>query len=328
MKPLPDRESFRPTASLEALQKRAELLRRLRNFFDDRGFVEVETPLLADEIIPELHIEPIRAGDGQFLQSSPELHMKRLLAAGATAIYQVTRSFRKDERGELHNPEFTIVEWYRVGDDMDAGMDLLDELVTVLLGTPPTARTTYAQAFRRTLNLDPHTASVADLATAAIAAGVSAPSGIQADDRDEWLNLLLALCVEPGLGRDRAEILYHYPASQASLAKVAATDAGYDVCERFELYYRGIELANGFHELSDAAELRRRFEEVNAARLGSGRAVLPLPESLLSALEHGLPPCAGCALGFDRLVLLALAGTTIPQVMAFIETSMGGTADC
>jgi lysyl-tRNA synthetase class 2 len=328
VKPLPHSESFRPTASLESLQKRADLLRRLRKFFDARGFVEVETPLLADEIIPELHIEPIRAGDRQFLQASPELHMKRLLAAGAKAIYQVTRSFRKDERGELHNPEFTIVEWYRVGDDLEAGMGLLDELVTVLLGTPPTARTTYAQAFGRTLNLDPHTASVADLATAAIAAGVSVPSGIQAHDRDEWLNLLLALCVEPGLGRDRPEILCHYPASQASLAKVAATDAGYDVCERFELYYRGIELANGFHELVDAAELRSRFEKVNAARLESGRAVLPLPESLLSALEHGLPPCTGCALGFDRLAMLAIGATTIPQVMAFTETSMGRTADC
>jgi elongation factor P--(R)-beta-lysine ligase len=317
VKPLPSHDSFAPNASLAALQQRAALLAKLRRFFDERGFFEVETPLLAKEIIPELHIEPIRAANGEFLQSSPELHMKRLVASGAMAIYQVTRSFRQDERGPLHNPEFTIVEWYRVGDDLGAGMGLLDELVTALLATPPAARTTYAEAFRRTLSIEEHTASVADLATATIAAGVSVPSGMQADDRDEWLNLLLATRVEPHLGRDRPEILYHYPASQASLAKVAASDAGYEVAERFELYYRGIELANGFHELGDATELRRRFEEVNAAREADGRGALPLPQSLLAALEYGLPPCTGCALGFDRLAMLASGTVSIDAVTAF-----------
>jgi lysyl-tRNA synthetase class 2 len=317
VKSQPRHDSFGPTAPLVALQQRAALLGRLRNFFEERGFFEVETPLLANEIIPELHIEPIRAASGEFLQSSPELHMKRLVAAGATAIYQVTRSFRQDERGALHNPEFTIVEWYRVGDDLRAGIDLLDELVTKLCDTPPATRTTYAEAFRRTLNTDPHTATVAELATVAIAAGVNVPNGMLTDDRDEWLNLLLASRVEPQLGRDRPEILYHYPASQASLAKVANSDAGYEVAERFELYYRGIELANGFHELGDAAELRRRFEAVNTARVADGRAALPLPESLLAALEHGLPPCTGCALGFDRLAMLAAGATAISQVIAF-----------
>jgi elongation factor P--(R)-beta-lysine ligase len=313
----PSHDSFAPSASLAALEQRAALLRRLRKFFDERGFFAVETPLLANEIIPELHIEPIRTANGEYLQSSPELHMKRLVAAGATAIYQVTRSFRQDERGPLHNPEFTIVEWYRVGDDLQAGIGLLDELVTTLLATPPVARTTYAEAFRRTLSIEPHTASVADLATAAIAVGVSVPSGMRADDCVEWLNLLLATRVEPHLGRDRPEILYHYPATQASLAKVVTSDAGYEVAERFELYYRGIELANGFHELGDVVELRRRFEEVNAARAADERATLPLPESLLAALGRGLPPCTGCALGFDRLSMLASGLASIDDVIAF-----------
>jgi lysyl-tRNA synthetase class 2 len=317
LKPQPSHDWFGPSASLTALQQRAALLRRLRTFFDERGFLEIETPLLANEIIPELHIEPIRTATGDFLQSSPELHMKRLIASGATAIYQVTRSFRQDERGPLHNPEFTIVEWYRVGDDLQAGIDLLDELVQTLLLTPPAARTTYTEACRRTLSIDPHTASVAELATATIGAGVSVPSGMHADDRDEWLNLLLATRVEPQLGRDRPEILYHYPASQASLAKVAASNAGYEVAERFELYYRGIELANGFHELGNAAELRRRFEAVNAARAARGRSALPLPERLLDAMEHGLPACTGCALGFDRLAMLALKTASIDEVLAF-----------
>jgi elongation factor P--(R)-beta-lysine ligase len=317
VKPQPSHDSFAPSASLAALQQRAVLLQSLRKFFDEREFIEVETPLLANEIIPELHIEPIRAAGGEFLQSSPELHMKRLVASGAKSIYQVTRSFRQDERGPLHNPEFSIVEWYRVGDDLQAGIELLDELVTELLATPSAARTTYDEAFRRTLNIDPHTATVAELAAVAIAAGVNVPSGMQADDRDEWLNLLLATRVEPHLGRDRPEILYHYPASQASLAQVVTTDAGHDVAERFELYYRGIELANGFHELGDAAELRRRFEAVNTARVADGRGALPLPESLLAALEHGLPPCTGCALGFDRLAMLASDATSIDDVIAF-----------
>jgi lysyl-tRNA synthetase class 2 len=310
-------ESFAPSASLAALEKRAALLRNLRKFFDERGFFEVETPLLANEIIPELHIEPIRTANGDFLQSSPELHMKRLVASGATAIYQVTRSFREGERGLLHNPEFTIAEWYRVGDDMWTGIDLLDELVATVLATPSAARTTYAEAFQRILRLNPHNATVAELATAAIAAGVNVPSGMQADTRDEWLNLLVATRVEPLLGRDRPEILYHYPASQASLAKVATTNEGYKVAERFELYYRGIELANGFHELGDASELRRRFYEVNTTRAAQGRSGLPLPESLLAALEQRLPPCTGCALGLDRLLMLSTGAQTIDEVVAF-----------
>lgn len=316
---------FAPSASLAALQQRAALLRKLRAFFDERGFLEVETPLLAPEVIPELHIEPIAAGDlrspdsgkSWFLQASPELHMKRLLAAGATAIYQVTRSFRGGERGPLHNPEFTIVEWYRAGDDMQAGMDLLDVLSQTLLGTPPALRTTYAASFQQHLGLNPHTATSKQLAAAAAAAGVAVPAGMDRADRDKWLNLLLATRIEPQLGRDRPGILYHYPASQSSQAEVVPSNLGYAVAERFELYYRGIELANGFHELTDATELRRRLEAVNVARVADGRRALPMPERLLNAMEHGLPPCTGCALGFDRLAMLAIGADSIGEVMTF-----------
>ncbi|MEX2317425.1 MAG: EF-P lysine aminoacylase EpmA [Pirellulales bacterium] len=300
---------FRPSASLAALEPRAQLLRKLRDFFHAREFIEVETPLVSPEMIPELHIEPIRTETGEFLQASPEMHMKRLLAAGAKAIYQVTRSFRAGERGRLHNPEFTIVEWYRVGDDMRAGIDLLDELVQSLLGTPPAIRTTYAEAFRQHVGLCPHTATLDKLAPIA-----GSESSI---DRDELLNLLLATRVEPNLGRDRPEIIYHYPATQASLSKIVSTNLGYDVAERFELYSRGVELANGFHELTDAAELRRRFDEVNAARLADGRLPLPLPESLLAAMQHGLPDSTGCALGFDRLAMLSSDATSVSQLMPF-----------
>jgi elongation factor P--(R)-beta-lysine ligase len=292
-------------------------MRNLRAFFYDHGFVEVETPLVASEVVPELHIEPLQVESGEFLQASPELHMKRLLAAGATAIFQVTRSFRAGERGQLHNPEFTIVEWYRAGDDMQAGIDLLDNLMQSLLGTSPAARTTYAEAFERALGISPHNASIEELARCAAKHGVAIPPGMPQQDRDEWLNLLLAARVEPQLGRDRPEIIYHYPASQSSLAKVVPSPEGYDVAERFELYYRGVELANGFHELGDAAELRARFDEVNVARAADGRRILPLPQRLLAALEHGLPDCTGVALGFDRLTMLAIGAKTIDEVLAF-----------
>jgi lysyl-tRNA synthetase class 2 len=257
-----------------------------------------------------------------FLQASPELHMKRLLVAGAQAIFQVTRSFRAGERGQLHNPEFTIVEWYRAGDDMRAGIDLLDELTQSLLGTQPAMRTTYAEAFEKTLNLCPHRATLDELSAATTKENVDVPANMDRSERDEWLNLLLATRVEPQLGRDRPEIIYHYPASQASLAKVIATDAGQHVAERFELYYHGIELANGFQELSDAAEQRRRFEAVNTARIADGRPALPLPETLLAALELGLPDCTGVALGFDRLVMLAAGAKSIDEVVAFPQSQI------
>ncbi|MEX0613298.1 MAG: EF-P lysine aminoacylase EpmA [Pirellulales bacterium] len=321
---------FAPGASLVVIEQRSLLLRKLRDFFYARKFIEVETPLLASEIIPEMHIEPITGATTaaaavpgspenarqktSWLQASPELHMKRLLAAGATAIFQITRSFRAGEQGPLHNREFTLVEWYRVGDNLQGGIDLLDQLSQALLDAMPAGRTTYAEAFQRALNLCPHTATIEELAAAAAASHIAVPGGM---NRDEWLNLLLATRVETELGRDRPEIVYHYPASQASLAKIVPTEAGYDVAERFELYYRGVELANGYHELTDAAEQRRRFIAVNAARVADGRRALPLPESLLAALEHGLPDCTGVALGFDRLVMLAAGAATIGKVMTF-----------
>lgn len=292
-----------------ALAQRAELLRRLREFFHDHGFLEVETPLVCAEVIPELHIEPLRLESGEFLQASPELAMKRLLAAGATEIFQVTHSFRAGERGKLHNPEFTIVEWYRVGDHMRAGMDFIDEMMQSLLGSPPAVRTTYAQAFEKHAGINPHTATPSQLTTKANAA-------IDADDRDEWLNVILAKQVEPQLGRDQPEIIYHYPASQAALAKTTTSRDGHQVAERFELYYRGVELANGYHELTDATEQRRRFEYVNTARVADGRPALPIPEGLLAALES-IPDCTGVALGFDRLAMLAAGANSIDEVLAF-----------
>jgi lysyl-tRNA synthetase class 2 len=309
-----------PATKFENLAQRAELLRRLREFFHQRGFLEVETPLVLDEVIPELHIEPLRLENGQFLQASPELAMKRLLAEGAAAIFQVTHSFRAGERGKLHNPDFTIVEWYRAGDDMRAGMDLVDELMQELLGTPAAERIPYGDAFRRHAGVCPFSATNDELmGVAQKQTGGSLsldPSHPALRDRDELLNVILSARVEPQLGRERPEIIYHYPASQAALAQTTRTDAGEAVAERFELYYRGVELANGYHELADAGEQRQRFEAVNVARVADGRPALPLPESLLEAMKSGLPDCTGVALGFDRLAMLAMGATSIDEVLA------------
>jgi len=317
------------------LAMRAALLDRLRAFFRQRKFLEVETPLLASETVVDRHIDPLSVklfdnprfpdvGATCWLQTSPELHMKRLLAAGGKALFQVTRAFRGGERGRLHNVEFTIVEWYRVGDSMRDGMQFLSDLAEELLGLGVAECVTYAEAFQRYAGIDPHVSTIEDLANAAARLGIAAPtwkaresntSPNEHADRDEWLNLLLAEFVEPNLGQSRPTILYHYPASQAALACVVPGDP--PLAERFELYVRGIELANGYHELLDADELRRRGNAHNEARAADGKYVLPQPERLLAAMEHGLPSCTGVALGFDRLAMVAAGASSLAEVMPF-----------
>jgi len=314
----------------DVLRRRANLLRSIRKFFDELGFLEVETPLLSSEVVPELHIEPFPVPTAEkeendlrkpcerlWLQASPELHMKRLVAEGFEAIYQIGKSFRRGERGPLHRPEFTLVEWYRTGDDMQDGMRLLDELMQALLNTPPAKWTTYADAFQAHVGINPHSANVEDIAERTRQLDVDAPAGLSNGDRDEWLNLLVASKIEPQLGREGPELLYEYPASQAALANVGRREDGVAVAERFELYWRGVELANGYHELTDADELQQRFEHVNRFRQADGRSPLPMPESLLAAMHNGMAPCAGCALGFDRLAMLACNAMSINEVVAF-----------
>lgn len=317
---------FRPTATLEALRLRAALLKRVRAFFDQRGFLEVETPLLSSDTVIDLHLDPLpvtlfddprqpEVGRRMWLQTSPEFAMKRLLAAGFPSMYQVTRAFRGGERGRLHNPEFTIVEWYGLGHDLQQGMQLLSELAEVLFQRGTAARIPYRQAFLDHAGIDPLRASCEQLAAAADASGLAIPAGQQPDDRDGWLDLLLVECVEPHLGLDRPAILYDYPASQAALARIRDEDP--PVAERFELYVAGIELANGYHEMQDPESLRRRAEQTNRQRVAQGKYALPEESRLLSAMRSGLPPCAGVALGFDRAVMLAGGAQDIAQVLAF-----------
>ena len=224
--------------------------------------------------------------------------------------------FERASQVDCHNPEFTMVEWYRVGDSMETAIELLSELGEALLGRGAAERISYRQAFAEHVGLDPHRASVAELAAAAAAHDVAFPQGMPGDDRDPWLNLLLAACVEPHLGRDRPTILYHYPASQAALARVVP-QGSQQVAERFELYVEGLELANGYHELLDVSVLRQRSRQANQQRLADGKYPLPENSRLESAMQHGLPPSAGVALGLDRIVMLASGADSIADVIAF-----------
>jgi elongation factor P--(R)-beta-lysine ligase len=318
---------WRPTASLDVLRRRSEMLQRIRQFFLERGFIEVETPLLSADVVVDLHLDPLpvilpddvrrpEVGRKLWLQTSPEFGMKRLLAAGATAIFQITRAFRSAEQGKLHNPEFTMVEWYRVSDDMAAGMRLLSDLAERLFDRGSTAILTYGDAFKKYVNVDPHQADAAELKTAAERQGIdaAAPSFSNAD-RDAWLDLLLAECVQPHLGTDGPVILCDYPATQAALAQVRASDP--PVAERFELYVDGVELANGYRELLDAEVLRQRNLRSNQQREQAGKPVLPSESRLLDAMGAGLPACSGVALGFDRAVMIAVGAKTLAEVMPF-----------
>ena len=312
---------FLPTAPLDNLRLRAGILRRLREFFHERGFWEVETPVLSADTVVDRHLDPfsftVREGGEQrtmWLQTSPEFGMKRLLAGGAEAIYQVSRVFRQDERGPLHNPEFTLVEWYRTGDDLDAGMELVSDLCEALLARGPAERLSYAAAFKRYVGLDPHTAEIDVVIREATKCG-SPPESLSRDDRDGWLDWLLTEQVQANLGVERPVLLYDFPASQAALAQVRPGSP--PLAERFELYVDGRELANGYHELLDADELRRRNSRANELRRADGKPALPEESRLLAAMEHGLPPAVGCALGFDRLVMLAAGAKSIEEVIAF-----------
>jgi lysyl-tRNA synthetase class 2 len=250
-----------------------------------------------------------------WLQTSPEFAMKRMLAAGAQAIYQIARVFRLDELGPLHNPEFTLVEWYRAGDGLDEGMQLTSDLCETMLDRGPAERISYREAFQRYVGIDPHRTSGVQLADVSHRLNISAPTSLSIEDRDGWLDLLTVERIQPKLGVQRPTLLYDYPASQAALAQVRHDDP--PVAERFELYVDGIELANGYHELLDANELKARNATVNAQRVADGKTALPEKSRLLAAMSEGIPPAVGVALGFDRLVMLAAGAKSIAEVVAF-----------
>jgi len=346
-------DDFLPMASLETLRLRAKLLAGVRKYFDSRSYWEVETPILSHDIVVDAYLEPFatwcvgdtaKDGDGSrkesaaelFLQTSPEFGMKRLLAAGADAIFQITRAMRNGETGRHHNCEFTMVEWYRVGDTHHEQMQCVEDLVLELCDEAtaycrettvplrnqdpenlerPFVRMTYEEAFEkyagcRVLSQTPH-----QLAALARCCQLTPPPSLGEEDRDGWLNLLFAELITPQLGTLRPVFLYDFPASQAALARISREDPA--VAERFELFVNGVEICNGYHELTDPDEFRRRIEEQSRHRSQAGSRELPASNRLLAAMDAGLPACAGVALGFDRLVMCLLGRATLAEVMAF-----------
>jgi elongation factor P--(R)-beta-lysine ligase len=304
---------------LSALHRRAAMLAAAREFFAGRRVLEVETPILSAAAVSDPQIESLVAqvaGMGKFhLGTSPEYAMKRLLAAGSGDIYQICKVFRDAERGRWHNPEFTLIEWYRLGFDDAALMTEVEALIACLLAPrrlEPAERLGYAAALQRHAGVDAHRASEADLTEAARRHGIVCDAEL---DRDAKLDLLMGLVVGPRLGVERPCFICDYPASQAALARLKPGLP--PVAARFELYLNGVELANGFHELVNAGEQRARFDQDLTLRRARGQVEPPLDEHLLAALAAGLPDCAGVALGFDRLVAVALGAPRLADAMAF-----------
>jgi lysyl-tRNA synthetase class 2 len=321
-------QPWRPSASLEIIQARAALLAGIREFFRQRGVMEVETPVCSHYGVTDPAIESLTTryrgpgaarGETLYLHSSPEFPMKRLLAADCGPIYQICKVFRGGELGRRHNPEFTLLEWYRPGFDHHALMEEVVGLIIQLLPEPlAVEKMTYAEVFQQYLQVDPHRATAEQLRQRAIDARIPGAAQLDLQHTDAWLDLLLTHAIESHLGRGVITFLYDYPATQAALAQVRESDP--PVAERFELYLAGVEIANGFHELTDAWEQRRRFEGENLARSEQGLDEVPIDPHLLSALDAGLPPCAGVALGIDRLLMYLCNIEDISQVLSFCYT--------
>lgn len=325
--PVQSQWHWRPSATSQTLRLRARLNQMIRGFFDERNVLEVETPVLSRAGVSDVHIAPFSLQfsgrtDGaprtRWLRTSPEYALKRLLAAGVGDCYELGRVFRDGEAGGRHNPEFTMLEWYRLGMDHHALMEetvaLVQQALALVRRQVTTVRkVSFRRLYRDALGLDAFTASIPTLQAAL--------GDVQIDgdglSRDDWLDVLMTHRIQPDFARDSITLLHDYPASQSALARLRDDGDGHPVAERFELYLGPLELANGYHELTDATEQRQRFESDIATRNRRDGHAPPMDEALLEALAHGLPACAGVALGIDRLLMAMLDTTRIADVLAF-----------
>ncbi|WP_448213484.1 elongation factor P--(R)-beta-lysine ligase [Colwellia sp. MEBiC06753] len=315
---------WQPTMSWETAQRRAEIISAIRAFFTERKVIEVETPLMCHGTITDLHLDAITAqfdwaeqGSEQlYLQTSPEYAMKRLLASGYQSIYQISKAFRNEQQGHLHNPEFTMLEWYRLGYSMQQLMEEVAELLIRVLGLTKVNYLSYQAAFIQFTEIDPLNSSIEQCLTYIEQQGKSESWLTQINSLDTLLQFIFCEFIEPKIGNDSPCFIFEFPASQASLATINERDER--VANRFECYFKGIELVNGFEELTDVTLQRQRFEHDNQLRCSNKLPVKPLDERFLLALEKGLPSCSGVALGVDRLVMLALAKSQIKDVITFV----------
>lgn len=317
-------QSFQPTCDVQALKARAKMYQRIRQFFAERDVLEVETPVLSQAAVTDVHLASVpalRHVNGQqhthYLQTSPEFAMKRLLASGSGAIFQICKVFRDDEHGRKHNSEFTMLEWYRPAFSLTDLMHETSALLNVCLAERfsdlrPIVLS-YKHAFQDRLDINPLQATLQQLKDTARRVGLNLDLG---DDRLAYMDLLFSHMVEPSLGFDTPVFLTDFPPEMASLAKVKTDDDGEQVAARFEVYIEGLELANAYDELVDAEVLRQRFMADNAERAAQGLTVMPIDEHLLAALPH-MPECSGIALGIDRLLMIAQNKLKLEQVITF-----------
>ena len=311
---------YQPTCDLAAMQARAKMYAQIRQFFAERQVLEVETPILSQAGVTDVHLASVQAKrhvQGKlathYLQTSPEFAMKRLLASWQVPIYQICPVFRDNEVGSRHNIEFSMLEWYRPHFSLDDLAKETNELISAVLGYPVIFdHYRYVDAFMDFVNVHPFDATCDTLKAIAQDCGFSVDLG---DDHQGWLDLLFSHLVEPNLGKTLPTLIYDYPVATAALAKTVTDQDGNLVARRFELYMGGLEIANAYDELADGQALRVRFEQDNLARQKRGLPRMPMDEHLLSACDK-LPPCSGIALGLDRLLMVATAAKTIDAVIA------------
>lgn len=308
------------SSKLTRLQDRAFMLKTARSFFDQRGVLEVDCPILSPQASVDAHIDLIsacyRGKDTCYLHSSPEMGMKRLLAEGMGDIYQLSHVFRDGEWSSKHNPEFMMAEWYRLGFSFEEMIEETIHFIWLFLGQLPYSIVSYRQLFLQKTGIDYVNATEKELLNYIQEQNISFYPSILQEGKDALLNLILGSKIEPSLGQNELCVLAYYPASQAALAQKRWHESE-QVAERFEVYFQGIELANGFHELTNANEQRNRFEESNMQRLALGKQTLPPDEKFLKALEKGLPECCGVAVGFDRLMMLRQKQHLISDVLSW-----------
>ncbi len=315
--------TWSPTLSWEDAQKKSKILASIRAFFDTRGVVEVETPVMCRSSVTDIHLDPFITSfdhspdnvSARYLQTSPEYAMKRLLASGYQSIYQLCKAFRNEQKGRYHNPEFTILEWYRVGFSMSELMSEVEQLVKQIIDCKDFTYITYQNLFIDYTGIDPLNTSIGEVVDYISRVEKMSDWLLEESKLDTLLQFILSEVIEPQIGLDVPCFIYNFPITQASLAKKSIDDPR--VAERFELYYKGIELVNGFRELTNYEEQKERFENENIERSKLGLMQREIDERFLDSLKSGLPECSGVALGVDRLLMLALNKSTIDEVITF-----------
>ena len=319
--------SWQPTLTWEYAQKRAQVLQKIRHFFNERNVVEVETPALSQGTVTDMHLEAITCrynflsdsstdqATNLYLQTSPEFHMKRLLASGYGCIFQIAKAFRHEEAGRFHNPEFTLLEWYRLGFDHFKLMKEVAELLKMVLGCAEPTQRTYQHLFIERVNLDPLSANREQLLTLIKKHNKLSEWLTLEQDNDILLQFIFSELIEPHIGNESPCFVYNFPRSQASLAKICPEDTR--VAQRFECYFQGVELVNGFNQLTHVDLQLERFQEDNRKRKILSLQEKPIETNFIAALTQGLPECSGVALGIDRLIMLTLKAEHIEQVVSF-----------